>query len=95
MKYSTLAYFHRAKEAGKQEAAIPLFPAKFAWLTGAGIYAGNIDPYSSQITDYDTTGGGTGSSRQRQGETVTVDCQLVPLLKEGQPQDGGDYEVPR
>ena len=92
VKYSTLAYFHRTKQLGKQEAELPLFPAKFAWLTGSGIYAGTINPYSSSTADAET--GVTGSSRQRKEETVTVDCQLVPLLKEGLSMGDAADEVP-
>ena len=36
----------------------------------------------------------TGSSRQRKEETVTVDCQLVPLLKEGLSMGDAADEVP-
>ena len=86
IKYSTLACFYQSRTPGKPEAATTLFPTKFAWLTGAGIYAGNIDPHSNSLSS---------SSNQQQNDTVTVDCQLIPLLKENQQSDGGDAVVPK
>ena len=95
VKHSTLACFYETKVAGKQEAAIPLFPSKFAWLTGGGIYAGNIDPYSSNAAGLDSSRGVLASNKQGPGETVTIDCQLLPLLKENQLSDNGEVEIPR
>ena len=93
VKYSTLAHFYETKIPGKQEAAKPLFPAKFAWLTGAGIYAGSIDPYSSNLRGNDSETSTSRQNNSRQDETVTVDCQLLPLLKDNYSENG-DVEVP-
>ena len=95
VKYSTLACFYEAKQPGKQEASLPLFPSKFAWLTGAGIYAGNIDPDSSNSRDIRTKLNASDLSKKKQTETVMVDCQLVPLLKGNHTTDSSDIEVPR
>ena len=94
VKYSSLAHFYETKSPGKQEAAKPLFPAKFAWLTGVGIYAGSIDPYSSKIPSQDSDRRTVQQSKQTQAETVTVDCQLLPLLKKNHSANS-DIDVPR
>ncbi len=46
----SLSFFYQRMERGKSTSKVPLFPATFGWLVGAGIYAGNVDPHYDDET---------------------------------------------
>ena len=92
VKYSTLVHFYETKIQGKQEAAKPLYPTKFAWLTGEGIYAGSIDPCYSNTSFHDSDKFNSRHAKNRKDDTVTVDCQLIPLKDQS---GNSETDIPR